>query len=130
MISQFVEEAGKESALKRERLRFFISLAEEFYRAALLTAEQGETSSDGDLKAAVATLLRWMPPEAPAACLEICLDAYSHVDANVNQATFIDWLLDELTIAARMGLATAYRFSPHSVKTSDRPLALLRCSHR
>ena len=38
-----------------------------------------------------------MPSEAPAACLDICLDAYSHIDANANQTTLIEWWLDELT---------------------------------
>lgn len=104
-IGQFVEEAGKESALKRERLRFVISLAEEFYRAALFTQEQGEASSDVDLKTAVAAALRWMAADAPATCLDVCLDAYAHIDANVNQATFIDWWLDELASSARTGLA-------------------------
>jgi DNA polymerase-3 subunit delta' len=106
MISQFVEEAGKESALKRERLRFVVLLAEEFYRAALLSMESRQTSSDADLKTAVTAALCWMPADASATCLEICLDAYAHIDANVNQATFIDWWLDELSSAARTGLAT------------------------
>ena len=33
-------------------------------------------------------------------CLDICLDAYGHIDANVNQATFIEWWLDVLAAAA------------------------------
>jgi DNA polymerase III subunit delta' len=71
-IGQFVEEAGKDSAAKRQRLRLVVSLAEEFYRGLLLAGD------------------------APAACLDICLDAYSHIDANVNQTAFIEWWLDEL----------------------------------
>ncbi len=105
MISQFVEEAGKESALKRERLRFVVSLAEQFYRAALLAVEQNELPSDSELKTAVNAALHWMPEGAPTTCVEVCLDAYSHIDANVNQATFIDWWLDELSSSARTGLA-------------------------
>jgi DNA polymerase III subunit delta' len=105
MISQFVEEAGKESALKRDRLRFVVSLAEEFYGAALSAMERNELPSDSDLKTAVSAALRWMPAGAPATCLDICLDAYAHIDANVNQATFIDWWLDELSWTARTGIA-------------------------
>ena len=36
LVGQFVDEAGKESAAKRARLRLVVSLAEEFYREALL----------------------------------------------------------------------------------------------
>jgi len=107
MIGQFVEEAGKESALKRQRLRFVVSLAEELYRAALVTRESGQTVRDGELKAGVDAALRWMPVDAAAVCLEVCLDAYAHIDANVNQATFIDWWLDELANVARTGVAIA-----------------------
>jgi predicted RNA-binding protein associated with RNAse of E/G family len=50
------------------------------------------------------TALRWFPgPEAAAACIDICLDATAHVDANANQATLIDWWVDELASAARSG---------------------------
>ncbi len=107
MTSQFVDDGGKESALKRQRLRVVVSLAEEFYRTALLAMESSELPLDAELKAAVSSALRWMPIGAPATCLEICLDAYAHIDANVNQATFIDWWLDELMNAARTGLAAA-----------------------
>jgi len=106
-IGQFVDEAGKESALKRRRLRFVVSLAEEFYRAVLVTRQSGQSPGERELKAAVDAALRWMPGDAPALCLEICLDAYAHIDANVNQATFIDGWLDELASAARSGAAVA-----------------------
>jgi hypothetical protein len=33
----------------------------------------------------------------------VCLDATAHIDANANQATLIDWWLDELAAAARQG---------------------------
>jgi DNA polymerase III subunit delta' len=76
-IGQFVEEAGKDSAAKRHRLRLVVSLAEEFYRELLLARD------------------------TPAACLEICLDAYSYIDSNANQTALIEWWLDELLAASR-----------------------------
>jgi DNA polymerase-3 subunit delta' len=106
-VSQFVDAAGKEAAAKRQRLRLVISLAEEFYRAALVATESGQQSQDSDLKKAVATATRWMAADAPATCLEICLDAYGHIDANVNQATFIEWWLDALAVGGRSGVALA-----------------------
>jgi DNA polymerase-3 subunit delta' len=102
-LSQFVDEAGKESAAKRHRLRLVVSLAEEFYRAALMQLEGGAACRDPALAPLVNEALRWMSPEAPAACLEVCLDAYEHIDANVNQATLLEWLLNELAETARTG---------------------------
>jgi DNA polymerase III subunit delta' len=106
-ISQFVDAAGKESATKRQRLRLVVSLAEEFYRSALLLADSGKPPPDVDLAQAVVSALRWLPPDAPAACLDICLDCYAHIDANANQATLLEWWLDELAEAARNGRVAA-----------------------
>jgi DNA polymerase-3 subunit delta' len=107
LIGQFVESAGKESAAKRARLKFVVSMAEEFYREALLKltrrASEG-ANSDSQLEDALKTALRWLPgDESAAACLDVCLDATAHIDANANQATLIDWWLDELASAARQG---------------------------
>jgi DNA polymerase-3 subunit delta' len=106
-INRFLDEAGKESASKRERLRLVVSLAEEFYRAALLTVNAGQAPADRELASAVAAALRWMPAGIPAACLDLCLDAYAHIDANANQATLIEWWLDELTSVPRTSGAAA-----------------------
>ena len=107
LVSQFVESAGKESAAKRARLRLVVSLAEEFYRAMLLTLPEASERSrrcDSVLAGAVKTAQRWFPGDDSAtACLDICLDTLAHIDANANQATLIDWWLDELAAAARTG---------------------------
>jgi DNA polymerase-3 subunit delta' len=108
LVSQFVESAGKESAAKRSRLRLVVSLAEEFYREAMLTmtcrTSEGDATADPQLADALKTALRWLPgDESATAGLDVCLDAYAHIDANANQATLIDWWLDELASAARSG---------------------------
>jgi DNA polymerase-3 subunit delta' len=108
LVGQFVESAGKESAAKRARLRLVVSLAEEFYRAALLAltrrASEDEAAADPQLAGPLKTALRWLPGvDSAVACLDVCLDAYAHIDANANQATLIDWWLDELAAAARQG---------------------------
>lgn len=108
LVSQFVESAGKEAAAKRARLRLIVSLAEDFYREAMHTlarrASEGEVSADPQLRDALKSALRWLPgDEAAVACLDVCLDAVAHIDANANQATLIDWWLDELAAAARAG---------------------------
>ena len=101
-LSQFVDSGGKESAAKRERLRLAVSLAEEFYRGVLLRLTSGQTSGDVALDQAVSRACNWLPgDEAAAACLDVCLDSYAHIDSNVNQATLIEWWLDELGQTAR-----------------------------
>jgi DNA polymerase-3 subunit delta' len=106
-IGQFIDEAGKESAAKRQRLRLVVSLGEEFYRACLLIEQGGEAPIDESLQRLADSALKRMPVEAAAACLDICIDAYGHIESNVNQATFIDWWLDELSEATRLGYAHA-----------------------
>jgi DNA polymerase-3 subunit delta' len=101
-LGQFADSGGKESAAKRERLRLAVSLAEEFYRAVLLKLTSGQTSGDAPLDQSVGRAANWLPgDEVAAACLDVCLDAYAHIDANVNQATLIEWWLDELGQTAR-----------------------------
>jgi DNA polymerase-3 subunit delta' len=103
-LLQFVDEAGKESAAKRERLRLIVSLAEQFFRAVLQSqygdASQGDPaldeSSDESLDKTVRAALGWMSIERPAANLEVCLQAYAYIDSNANQSLLIEWWLDEL----------------------------------
>jgi DNA polymerase-3 subunit delta' len=106
LIGQFADSTGKESAAKRERLRLVISMAEEFFRALVLAATAGRQLAgnhvqDGQLGPAIDRAMRWLDDaEVVAACLDVCLDAYAHIDANANQALLIDWWLDELGQAA------------------------------
>ena len=82
LVGQFVEEAGKEAAAKRARLRLVVSLAEEFYRdahAGVAHRSPSPLSSPicaASLRVSAAAALRWLPgDEAAAACLDVCLDA-------------------------------------------------------
>jgi hypothetical protein len=36
----------------------------------------------------------------------VCLECYAHIDANANQATLLEWWLDELSESARNGRVT------------------------
>ena len=80
----------------------------EFYEqliAALFSASS--TAKDETLQKAVATTVRWWPGDAEAAtyCVEICLDALAHVDANANLTALAEWWLDELSQTARGAIA-------------------------
>jgi DNA polymerase III subunit delta' len=108
LIGQFVDEAGKDSVTKRQRLRLVVSFAEEFYRTCLIRLQTEAQSTDTDLVRAVSLAGSWMPGlDAPAVCLDICLEAYAHIDANANQTTLIEWWLDELASASRTGRLVA-----------------------
>jgi len=78
-VSQFVDEAGKESAAKRARLKEVVALAQDFYR------ERLQTNADGDA-------------EPAAVRVELCLETYGHIDANVGQANVIEWWLNQLAV--------------------------------
>lgn len=120
-ISQFVDAAGKDSAAKRQRMRLVVSMAEEFYRALLDRQLAGNTagqfstpagaafssdSADAELSSAVSAAGGWIgSAERAAECLSTCLDTYGHLEANANQATLIEWWLDELGACARGAIA-------------------------
>jgi DNA polymerase-3 subunit delta' len=116
-VTSFVEAAGKDAAQKRARMREVLTMGLDFYQH-LIAGLSGSTPSsppdpvgrgspDPALQAAVATTTRWWPgdAEAAASCVETCLDALSHVDANANLTTLAEWWLDELSQSARSGLA-------------------------
>lgn len=87
-VAAFVEGGGKESSAKRARLRTAIGLAERFFCDLLRRPETAESAR-----------------QSAAECLELCLTATSHVDANAHQNTLIEWWLDELRQIRRSGAA-------------------------
>jgi DNA polymerase III subunit delta' len=104
LVSQFVDAAGKESAVKRQRLRHVASMAAEFYRAVLVFGQTNASQAESETEAMAVRAASWMNTnEGALACLELCEKALGGVDANANQATLIEWWLDELAIAARTG---------------------------
>ena len=106
-VTSFVESAGKEGAEKRARMREVVNMALDFYQeliTSLVTGSSHAGTGDEVLGKAVATTLRWWPgdTEAAASCVEICLDALAHVDANANLTALAEWWLDELSQTARL----------------------------
>jgi DNA polymerase-3 subunit delta' len=103
-VSQFYEDAGKDAAAKRNRMKDIISIAERFYRELLRTIATGVGSDDSQSEY-IARALRWWPggDEAAAACIDLCIDTLGQVDANANLATVSECWLDELSTIARTG---------------------------
>jgi DNA polymerase-3 subunit delta' len=104
-VSQFVDEAGKDAPPRRRRMNQLIEFAAEFYRQLMRTMSGLPIEGDTPLERAVNTAIaNWSgDAEAAAACLQRCLDAQSHIRANVNQANLLDWWLDELATITRTG---------------------------
>jgi DNA polymerase-3 subunit delta' len=75
-VGAFVDAAGKDAPARRERLKFVLGIAADYYRL-LLLAQEGD-------------------PETIANCIERCLEAQQQVDANANQATLIECWVDDL----------------------------------
>ena len=106
LTGQFVDSAGKDSTAKRQRLRLAVSLAEEFYRAVLQSSSAALPENDEQLSQALGRAARWLTNEETIVeCIDVCLDAFAHIDANANQALVIEWWLDELGQAARSGVS-------------------------
>jgi DNA polymerase-3 subunit delta' len=75
-VQAFVDEAGKESSQRRERLRIIIGFAVEYYRSGLRTDH---------------------PHEADLQALEACLTALEQIDRNANLGLVIQHWCEELS---------------------------------
>jgi DNA polymerase-3 subunit delta' len=97
-IGAFVDTAGKDAPVRRERLKLVIMIAVDFYRALVRQASGLAATGDSGLTSAVETAMRTrsVDVEAAASCVERCLDAQMQVDANANQATLIECWIDDL----------------------------------
>lgn len=102
-IIGFVEAAGKDAALKRDRIRLCADWAISYFRNLINRSVNAdhpieETTLSDAVDAGLANWNRANPPEKTELmgdCLERCVDVYAHVAANANQATLIEcWLSD------------------------------------
>jgi DNA polymerase-3 subunit delta' len=101
--SAFVDAAGKDAPPRRERLRLAISFAADFYRQLMFALAGVAVEADPALARSIQTGARSWPAaeEAAGDCLERCLDALAHVDANANLATLVECWLDDVAALAR-----------------------------
>jgi len=79
-VQGFVDEAGKEAAQRRERLRIVIGFAIDYFRA--------------QLRATAAA-----PGEATVAALDACLSSLEHIDRNANLGTVVQHWCEEIAAA-------------------------------
>ncbi|MBB76320.1 MAG: hypothetical protein CMJ75_17585 [Planctomycetaceae bacterium] len=93
-VTDYVEAAGKDAPPRRQRLKNTIEFALEYYREYLYVIS-GVTQPVEATHAADAT-------DADCVrCIDSCLQAYRHVDANANLPTLTEWWLNELHAATR-----------------------------
>jgi DNA polymerase-3 subunit delta' len=107
-LGKFVDDAGKDGASKRARLRQSIQFCMDLMDAWMRQLCDLESFGDEDIRSAVATLQHRCEAETELAAdaLERCIEADRQVSANANQATLIYvWLDDVLAIlrGARVG---------------------------
>jgi DNA polymerase III subunit delta' len=104
-VGKFVEAAGKDAPPRRVRMTQLIGLGAEFYRQLLRSLSGASLTGDETLRQAVAAARReWRgDAEMAADCLDRCLEALAHVQANANQATLLECWLDELAATTHSG---------------------------
>ena len=97
-LSTFVDAAGKDSALKRDRLRLICEWAHQFYRNLLLQIEAVPWSGDEVMLESVQAAQRKFSGSCQdiANCISRCLATFGHIAGNLNQATLIESLLSDL----------------------------------
>jgi len=97
-VAAFVEEAGKQPAARRRRLRQLVGFAADFYRQLLRAEADAGPPADAELSTYVSQAVRSSSAdfEQTAARLQRCLDAGEQIDRNANQSTLIEAWLDDL----------------------------------
>jgi DNA polymerase-3 subunit delta' len=96
-IGAFVDEAGKEAATRRARLRQFIELLVDQLRTFMRQSCGVSEGSSGE------GLPLPSDSETIADCLDRCLEALGQVEANANQATLLECWVDDLFEMLRVG---------------------------
>lgn len=97
-LHTFVEGAGKDAPLRRERLRLVILEAVDFYRSLLrrLSGDTGLVDPESEPFVAAAVAHQVGRPLNVAHCLERSLEALIQLEANANVPTLVGCWIDDL----------------------------------
>ncbi len=99
-FDKFVEEAGKESAAKRDRASLVIRLLTDLLQTALRLSLGAEVKSLDAAEAEKLRALAGRAPDAIADMLEACTEADRHVERRVQLVLLIEQLADRLCRAS------------------------------
>jgi len=96
-VTTFVEDAGKNAADRRIRIRQAVTFAIDFYQHVLHSVSDSPAPGDylsGQFAEQVCS--DWLDVEQVAKCLDRCVKAIEDLDRNANQTTLIECWLDDL----------------------------------
>ncbi len=96
-LSAFVDEAGKDASLRRDRLRMLADLTADWFRHVLLSLGGQEPAGDGiQRQTAGEAVGRWRGDiDTAASCIERTGEVHRAIAANANQSVLIEcWLSD------------------------------------
>jgi hypothetical protein len=112
-VTTFVDAAGTDAALKRDRMRLVCDLAVDFYRGLLQSRTLGIEPPESVLASAVSVAVQsnFADESSVAQCLERCLEAYAEIAANVNLALWTECLLNDLGRLSRREAIALERIS-------------------
>jgi hypothetical protein len=93
-----VDEAGKEAAPRRDRLRLALGFLADLFRQTLLVVVGGGASDDAELQQAAEQGARVLPADAErlAEIVDRCLEGIEQVDRNAHPVMLIDALADDI----------------------------------
>ncbi|QDU63846.1 DNA polymerase III subunit tau [Planctomycetes bacterium Pan216] len=95
-VQQFIDEAGKEAAARRERSRDVIRMAADFYRDCLRYQQAGMVHARDSDRAAVEQAAQLFDAETLLDLMERCLQADFHIGRFLNQSLAVDCWIDDL----------------------------------
>jgi DNA polymerase III subunit delta' len=98
-VTAFVDAAGSEGALKRQRMKMLADWGIELFRNIMRSQlEPQQQLEDEQMLSAVQRALEMglIGAERSAACAERCLETHAHIFSNANQAPLLECLLEEL----------------------------------
>ncbi|NQT13419.1 MAG: DNA polymerase III subunit [Planctomycetes bacterium] len=107
-LAAFVDEAGKQAAARRQRLRQVVGFALGFYRHLVVVLSGAAPEADDELREAVGRAKERWPGDAltASACLDRCLEASDQIARNANMATLVECWLDDLGTITATGIST------------------------
>jgi DNA polymerase-3 subunit delta' len=95
-VQAFVDEAGKEPAQRRERLRTVIGFAQEFHRASMRSEAGGDIASDDLVRSSLSKAQQNLARHDPIASLDASLRALEHIDRNANLGLVVQRWSEEI----------------------------------
>lgn len=106
-VIKFVDEAGKEAAARRDRLRLVIGFVADFFRHVMRQLAGMETDADAELAAAIgrAAFAAAWDLESAGEAAQRSLEALAQLDRNANLHTLVEAWLDDVLLLNRRLLA-------------------------